>query len=90
MLTIKYYSSFKKDYKRIAKRGYDISKMDEVINLLANCEPLPPKFRDHQLNGEYEGCRECHVTPDWLLIYEIDNNELLLLLTRTGTHSDLF
>ena len=90
MLTIKYYSSFKKDYKRIEKRGYDVRKLNEVIDLLANEQPLPEKYKDHQLVGNYAGCRECHITPDWLLIYEIDKGELLLLLTRTGTHSDLF
>jgi len=90
MLTIKYYSAFKKDYKRIQKRGYDVRKLDEVINLLANEQPLPEKYKDHQLTGNYVGCRECHITPDWLLIYEVDKDELLLLLTRTGTHSDLF
>ena len=90
MLTIRYYISFKKDYKRIAKRGYDIRKLDEVIDLLANEKPLSEKYKDHQLVGNYLGCRECHITPDWLLIYEIDNNELTLFLTRTGTHSDLF
>lgn len=90
MLTIKYYSSFRKDFKRIQKRGYDIRKLDEVINLLANEQPLPEKYRDHQLTGNYIGCRECHITPDWLLIYEIAKDELLLLLTRTGSHSDLF
>ena len=90
MLTIRYYSSFKKDYKRIIKRGYDISRLEEVITLLTNNRTLAVKFHDHQLAGEYQGCRECHITPDWLLIYEIVSDELLLLLTRTGTHSDLF
>lgn len=90
MLTIKYQSAFKKDYKRIVKRGYDIRLLEEVISILANQDPLPEKFRDHSLLGKYAGCRECHITPDWLLIYEIDGNELILYLTRTGSHSDLF
>ena len=90
MLTIRFHSSFKRDYKRIEKRGYDLRKLDKVINLLACEQPLPEKYQDHQLGGSYAGCRECHITPDWLLIYEIDKGELLLLLTRTGTHSDLF
>ena len=90
MLTIKYQSAFKKDYKRIVKRGYDIRLLEEVISILANQEPLPVKFRDHSLLGKYTGCRECHITPDWLLIYEIDGDELILYLTRTGSHSDLF
>lgn len=68
MLTIKYQSAFKKDYKRIVKRGYDIRLLEEVISILANQEPLPEKFRDHSLLGKYTGCRECHITPDWLLI----------------------
>lgn len=90
MLTIKYQSAFKKDYKRIVKRGYDIRLLEEVISILANQEPLPEKFRDHSLLGKYTGCRECHITPDWLLIYEIDGDELILYLTRTGSHRDLF
>ena len=90
MLTIKYQSAFKKDYKRIVKRGYDIRLLEEVISILANQDPLPEKFRDHSLLGKYTGCRECHITPDWLLIYEIDGDELILYLTRTGAHSDLF
>lgn len=90
MLTIKYQSAFKKDYKRIVKRGYDIRLLEEVISILANQEPLPEKFRDHSLLGKYTGCRKCHITPDWLLIYEIDGDELILYLTRTGSHSDLF
>ena len=90
MLTIKYQSAFKKDYKRIVKRGYDIRLLEEVISILANQDPLPEKFRDHSLLGKYAGCRECHITPDWLLIYEIDGDELILYLTRTGSHSDLF
>lgn len=90
MLTIKYHTAFRKDFKRIVKRGYDFSKLDEVIRLLVVEKPLPEKYRDHQLAGNYSGCRECHITPDWLLIYEVDHGELLLLLTRTGSHSDLF
>ena len=90
MLKIRYHASFRKDYKRIAKRGYDIKLLEDIVNKLANGEQLPEKNRDHNLIGEYEGCRECHITPDWLLIYEIDNGELILYLTRTGTHSDLF
>ena len=83
-------SLFKKDLKRIRKRGYNISLMDEVVSILMSGEPLPPKYDDHALNGEYIHCRECHITPDWLLIYEISGSELILYLTRTGTHSDLF
>lgn len=90
MLTIKYESGFKKDYKRIVKRGYDVALLEEVINQLANKIPLPKKYKDHGLSGNYVGFRECHITPDWLLIYRIDDNELILYLTRTDSHSDLF
>ena len=64
--------------------------LTDVVKKLADGEPLPQKNRDHALIGNYAGCRECHITPDWLLIYEIDHGELILYLTRTGTHSDLF
>ena len=90
MLTIKYQAAFKKDYKRIVKRGYDMRLLEKVIELLANQKPLPEKNRDHQLSGDYAGCRECHITPDWLLIYEVADEELILYLTRTGSHSDLY
>ncbi len=90
MLKIRYHTSFKKDYKKIVKRGYNIKLMEEIIQKLAKGEQLPDKNKDHLLSGEYTGCRECHISPDWLLIYEIDNGELILYLTRTGTHSDLF
>lgn len=90
MLTIKYQAAFKKDYKRIVKRGYDMRLLEKVIELLANQKPLLEKNRDHQLSGDYAGCRECHITPDWLLIYEVADEELILYLTRTGSHSDLF
>lgn len=90
MLTIKYESTFKKDFKRIVKRGYNIRLLEEVIELLASGQILPEKYRDHSLIGNYADCRECHITPDWLLIYKISNSELILYLTRTGTHSDLF
>lgn len=83
-------SRFQKDMKRVKKRGYDIFLINEVIKRLAMGESLPEKNRDHTLSGEFSGCRECHITSDWLLIYEIDGDELILYLTRTGTHSDLF
>ena len=90
MLTIKYQSAFKKDYKRIKKRGYDTRLLEKVVGLLAEGQPLPPEYRDHVLIGDYSGCRECHITPDWLLVYEVVERDLLLYLMRTGTHSDLF
>ena len=72
------------------KRGYNLSLLTEVLKLLADGEPLPAKYKDHNLTGNFKGCRECHITPDWLLIYEVSNGDLILYLTRTGTHSDLF
>ncbi len=90
MLTIKYQSAFKKDYKRIKKRGYDTRLLEKVIEILASGQPLPKEYRDHPLSGDYIGCRECHISPDWLLVYEIIAGDLVLYLTRTGTHSDLF
>ncbi len=83
-------NKFKKDLKTAIKRGYNLSLIEVVIDLLAQGKTLPEKYKDHNLAGNYKGCRECHITPDWLLIYEIDNNQLFLYLTRTGTHSDLF
>lgn len=83
-------TKFQKDLKRVQKRGYDLSLLTEVLKKLTNGEILPEKNRDHPLTGNYAGCRECHVSPDWLLIYEISHDELILYLTRTGTHSDLF
>ena len=90
MLTIKYHTMFKKDFKRIKKRGYDISRLEKIVELLANEVPLPAQFKDHNLSGNYNGFRECHIAPDWLLIYQVNNNELVLVLSRTGSHSDLF
>lgn len=90
MLTIKYETTFKKDFKRIIKRGYNIQLLEDVIEILASGQLLPEKYKDHNLTGNYYDCRECHITPDWFLIYKINNNELILYLTRTGTHSDLF
>ena len=90
MLTIKYSARFRKDYKAIKKRGYDTRLLEEVLSILVTEQPLPPKYCDHALIGNYKGHRECHITPDWLLIYKVKDNELVLELTRTGTHSDLF
>ena len=87
---IKPTTRFQKDLKLLQKRGYDLSLLTGIIEKLANGETLPPKNRDHFLSGQYKGCRECHTTPDWLLIYEISEKELYLYLTRTGSHSDLF
>lgn len=83
-------TKFKKDLKLALKRGYNMSLLDDVVERLAQGQSLPEKYRDHSLAGSYSGCRECHITPDWLLIYEISDKELFLYLTRTGSHSDLF
>lgn len=90
MLTIRYETSFKKDYKRAKRRGYDLCLMEEVIRFLVQQEPLPERYKEHGLIGDYVGYRECHITSDWLLVYKIKDNELILVLSRTGTHSDLF
>lgn len=83
-------SKFKKDLKTVIRRGYNVELLGTVVDLLAAGKVLPEKYRDHSLIGNYKGCRECHITPDWLLIYEVSDGELILYLTRTGTHSDLF
>ena len=88
--SIKVTTKFQKDLKRLKKRGYDISLLTEVIKQLANGEQLPEKNRDHFLTGNWQGKRECHIMPDWLLIYEIEDETLYLYLLRSGTHSDLF
>ncbi len=90
MYNVKPTSKFRSDLKRIKRRGYDISLLTDVIKKLAAGESLPAKNRDHSLLGEYTNCRECHIAPDWLLIYEIDGDDLILYLIRTGSHSDLF
>lgn len=89
MLKIKVHNKFKKDLKLMKKRGYDENKLWDIVENVANGISLPAKNRDHALTGNYIGCRECHIEPDWLLVYEIQNDELLLILMRTGTHSDL-
>lgn len=90
MYKIKPTSKFQKDLKKIRKRGYDLSLLKEAINILAKGEELPAKYKDHPLKGNFVNCRECHITPDWLLIYEKTEDKLYLYLTRTGTHSDLY
>lgn len=82
-------AQFRKDYKLAKKRGLKMEALAEVVTLLAKGEALPEKNRDHNLSGNWIGHRECHVLPDWLLIYRIEENVLVLTLTRTGTHSDL-
>ena len=83
-------TKFKKDLKTIIKRGYDSALLDVVVSELALGNQLNERYLDHELMGKYSGCRECHIAPDWLLVYRIEDNNLMLFLTRTGTHSDLF
>ena len=90
MLDIYYAKKFKKEYKLMLKRNVDINDFKYVVNELRNQRPLAEKYRDHELMGKYKGFRECHINPDWLLIYRIEYDELILVLARTGTHSDLF
>lgn len=87
-MTITQTSQFKRDLKKQTKRGKDLQKLKEVVELLVSSEPLPPKNRDHSLTGNWIGWRDCHLEADWLLIYKILPDELVL--GRTGTHSDLF
>jgi mRNA interferase YafQ len=88
MLITRGVSQFKKDYKRCVRRGYEIEKLHNVIRSLASEKGLETRYRDHALLGEYKDCRECHIGPDWLLIYLLNETELVLV--RTGSHSDLF
>lgn len=90
MLAITRSNRFVKDLKLAIKRGFNIQELDKVVTSLANNEVLDSKYKDHALLGKYSDFRECHIEPDWLLIYRIDDDELTLFLFRTGTHSDLF
>lgn len=88
--TVKFTSQFKKEAKRAQRQGKDISLLKAAIAALASGEALPAKLRDHALTGNLKGCRECHIEPDWLLVYKIDAGILILTLMRTGSHSELF
>ena len=88
MLTPVWAGRFRRDVKRIEKRGYDLSKLREALTLLVEQKPLPERFSDHPLKGDWKGYRNLHLEPDWLLLYRIDRSELQL--ARTGTHADLF
>jgi mRNA interferase YafQ len=90
MLKIVISNQFKRDLKLASKRGLDLDLLDWTVTKLANKEELPAKFKDHELTGDYKGFRECHMRPDWLLVYRANDEELELFLFRTGTHSDLF
>ncbi|MCL2044948.1 MAG: type II toxin-antitoxin system YafQ family toxin [Oscillospiraceae bacterium] len=90
LLSIKYTNKMKRDVKRMSKRGKDISKLTIVLNILLVDRQLPENYRDHPLRGDMTGYRECHIEPDWLLIYRIIEDELVLVASGTGTHADLF
>jgi len=81
---------FRKELKLMLKRGADRTKLSAVVKILASGEKLPPQYRDHALTGDMEGLRDCHITPDWVLLYTIQDDVLVLTLTRTGSHADLF
>ncbi len=87
---IKFTTAFKKGYKRARKRGLNLQLLDDVIAKLKAGHKLESEYRDHALHGNWEGFRECHIQPDWLLIYLIENDILTLTLTDTGTHADIF
>ncbi len=87
---VKFTNQFKRDLKLAEKQGKDTERLFRVVERLANGETLEPKYRDHDLTGNYKGCRECHIAPDWLLVYEVVEDVLVLMLYRTGSHSELF
>ena len=89
-LKISHSTQFKKDLKLLRKRGYNLDLLGKVVDTLSKEQELPTKYKNHTLTGSYKGYLECHIKPDWLLIYKIDKGKLILVLTRTGTHSDLF
>lgn len=88
MLKPEYTTKFKKDLKMVEKRKLDIEELKNIIKKLCKEESLPPKNKDHNLSGQWAGCRECHIAPDWLLIYQVGNG--IIVFERTGSHSDLF
>lgn len=90
MYEVRFTSSYKRSYKLMKKRGLDLSLLDNVVDTLRQGKPLAEKYRDHSLTGNYKGFRECHIKPDWLLIYLIENDILTLTLVDTGSHADLF
>lgn len=90
MLDVYFSGKFRRDYKRIQKQGKDVNRLLKIVDILAAEQPLAPKYRDHAMTGDFIGHRECHIEPDWLLVYKVEQDALLLTLTRTGSHSDLF
>ena len=90
MLDLAFTTQFRRDLKRLRKQGAPIEKLDTVLQALRRDERLPARYRDHALTGDYSGFRECHIMPDWLLIYAIDHGQLILTASRTGSHAELF
>ena len=91
MLEVYMRAQFKRDYKRVLQqKGHSPAQLETVLEYLINEKPLPQKYQDHKLSGKYHDFRECHIAPDWLLIYKVKHQTLTLVLTRTGSHSDLF
>ncbi|MFR0540927.1 type II toxin-antitoxin system YafQ family toxin [Lactobacillus delbrueckii] len=90
MYSVKFTSAYKKSYKRMLKRGYDVSLLDQVVDILRQGGQLADRYQDHSLKGKLIGFRECHIKPNWLLIYLIENDQLTLTLIDTGSHADLF
>ena len=90
MLTPQETTRFRRDLRRMRRRGKDVQKLQAIVRLLVQEQPLAPRHRDHPLGGDWLGYRDCHIEPDWLLIYKIDREEATLTLARTGTHADLF
>jgi mRNA interferase YafQ len=88
MLAVRQATAFRRDARRLGRRGADLTKLENVVALLAAKKPLEPRHRDHPLSGGWKGFRDCHVEPDWVLIYRVEGNELQL--ARTGSHADLF
>lgn len=87
---IRYSAAFRRDYKRVRRRHFDTKLLKDVIDKIMRGEPLPANCHDHILVGDYAGSHECHIAPDWLLVYDIIEEELVLQVLRTGTHSDIF
>ncbi|MCL1919641.1 MAG: type II toxin-antitoxin system YafQ family toxin [Kiritimatiellaeota bacterium] len=90
MLEIVYTNRMRRDVKLMRKRGKDISKLTAALSLLARADPMPPRYRDHRLSGDMNDFRECHIEGDWLLLYRISGDRLILTATATGSHSDIF
>ena len=90
MLNLRFTATFKRDYRRVKSQGKNLAKLEMILEALQRREDLPEAARDHSLGGAYRGHRECHIEPDWLLVYRVIKQELILELIRTGTHSDLF